>query len=55
MLMEIVREQMFYLGAGTKLINVCDSEFNKELCENIKVAVKNFRYAYGPVYYVEIP
>jgi hypothetical protein len=55
MLERIVKDYMIYTDQGTVLINVCDIQFNKELCYNVKTAVKNFSYSYRQVYYLEIP
>ncbi len=52
MLNKIVKDYIIYAGEGTKIINVCDIEFNEELCFNVKKAVNSFSYAYKFVYYV---
>lgn len=55
MLQKIVKDYMIYGGATPKIIAVCDVEYNKELCQNVKSAVKSFNFAYNLVYYIEIP
>lgn len=55
MLHKIVKDYFIYADQGTKIISICDIEFNTELCFNVKNAVKSFSYAYKYVYYVEIP
>lgn len=52
MLEKIVKDYMIYTDRGTKIISICDIEFNKELCYNVKTAVKNFSYSYKYVYYL---
>lgn len=55
MLQKIAKDYMIYTDQHPKLITICDSEFNRELCYNVRTAVKSFSYAYQSVYYVEIP
>lgn len=55
MLEKITKDFMIYAGQGTKIINICDGGYNKELCYNVKTAVKDFSYSYDFVYYLELP
>jgi hypothetical protein len=55
MLQKIAKDYMIYTDQRPKLISICDIEFNKELCYNVRTAVKSFAYAYKSVYYLEIP
>lgn len=55
MLERIVRDYLIYADRAPKIINVCDIEFNKELCYNVKTAVKNFSFEFKRVYYLEVP
>lgn len=55
MLQNIAKDYMIYTDQSPKLISICDIQFNKELCYNVRTAVKRFAYAYRSVYYLEIP
>lgn len=55
MLNKIAKDYMIFGETSPKIISICDIEFNKQLCYNVKTAVKNFSYAYESIYYVEIP
>lgn len=55
MLQKITKDYMIFTDQHPKLINICDIEFNRELCYNVRTAVKSFSYAYKLVYYLEIP
>lgn len=52
MLEKIIRGYMIYTDQTPKIISICDMGFNKELCYNVKTAIKNFNFSYKLAYYL---
>ena len=56
-MLELALEELLYIFPESKpfLIGICSRDISKALCNNIKNAIKEFRYAYDKIFYVEIP
>ena len=55
MIMGVLRNILNNTGKRTKLISICDINYNKEMCNNIRTAVRETKYAYEDIHYIELP